>query len=96
MNEITRAISIRQPYVELILQGKKWQEFRSRRTHLRGRVYLYASMTPKDDPLAFRGISRALESILPCSLNPELSGGCRQQRSFCIHLVRGQGRGGAK
>ncbi len=54
MNEITRAISIRQPYVELILQGKKRKEFRSRITHLRGRVYIYASMTPKDDPPAWR------------------------------------------
>jgi hypothetical protein len=54
MNEITRAISIRQPYVELILQGKKRKEFRSRRTHLRGRVYVYASMTTKNDPSAWR------------------------------------------
>ncbi|MBX3018495.1 MAG: ASCH domain-containing protein [Bdellovibrionaceae bacterium] len=38
-----RAISIRQPYVEEILTGKKKYEFRSRATHIRGRVYLYAS-----------------------------------------------------
>lgn len=49
MTPIIGAISIRQPYVELILQGKKLKEFRSRRTHIRDRVYLYVSMTPDDD-----------------------------------------------
>jgi hypothetical protein len=38
-----RAISIRQPYVEEILLGKKKYEYRSRQTHIRGRVYLYAA-----------------------------------------------------
>jgi hypothetical protein len=40
---ITHAISVRQPYVELILQGKKKFEFRSQPTNIRGRVYIYAS-----------------------------------------------------
>jgi ASCH domain-containing protein len=39
-----RAISIRQPYVEDILRGKKKYEYRSRPTKIRGRVYLYASL----------------------------------------------------
>lgn len=39
-----RAISIRQPYVEDILRGKKKYEYRSRPTNIRGRVYLYASL----------------------------------------------------
>lgn len=39
-----RAISIRQPYVEDILRGKKKFEYRSRPTKIRGRVYLYASL----------------------------------------------------
>lgn len=38
-----RAISIRQPYVEEILLGKKKYEYRTRQTHIRGRVFLYAS-----------------------------------------------------
>ncbi|NJM10413.1 MAG: ASCH domain-containing protein [Bdellovibrionaceae bacterium] len=38
-----RAISIQQPFVEMILNGKKKYEYRSRQTHIRGRVYLYAS-----------------------------------------------------
>ncbi|MDA8409599.1 MAG: hypothetical protein M0001_04305 [Treponema sp.] len=41
---ITRAISIRQPYVELILQGAKTEEYRSMPTNIRERVYLYASL----------------------------------------------------
>ena len=44
-----RAISIRQPYVELILQGKKTEEYRSMPTNIRERVYLYASRRPAED-----------------------------------------------
>jgi len=48
---ITRAISIRQPYVEQILQGKKTEEYRSMKTNIRERVYLYASLqSDVDDP----------------------------------------------
>lgn len=42
---IERAISIRQPYVEAILNGEKEIEYRSRKTNIRERVYLYASKT---------------------------------------------------
>jgi hypothetical protein len=41
---ITRAISIRQPYVEQILRGTKTEEYRSLKTNIRERVYLYASL----------------------------------------------------
>lgn len=41
-----RAISIQQPFVELILIGKKKYEYRSRPTKIRGRVYLYAAKKP--------------------------------------------------
>jgi hypothetical protein len=41
--EINRALSIRQPYAEAILTGEKKIEYRSRRTHIRGRVYVYAA-----------------------------------------------------
>lgn len=44
-----RAISIRQPYVEEILCGIKKYEYRSRQTHIRGRVFLYASKGKVDD-----------------------------------------------
>ena len=45
MNKM-RALSIRQPYAEQILRGKKKIEYRSRPTNIRERVYLYASLTP--------------------------------------------------
>lgn len=43
-----RALSIRQPYAEQILRGKKRIEYRSLPTKIRGRVYIYASLTPGD------------------------------------------------
>ncbi len=45
----TRAISIRQPYVEMILRGIKKAEYRSQVTHIRERVYLYASLKPGEE-----------------------------------------------
>jgi predicted transcriptional regulator len=44
-----RAISIRQPYTELIFRGEKRYEFRSSSTNVRGRVYVYASLKPSRD-----------------------------------------------
>jgi hypothetical protein len=52
--KITRAISIRQPFVELILRRKKKIEFRSIPTKIRERVYLYAGRKPADSPRAWR------------------------------------------
>ena len=44
-----RALSIRQPYAELILRGIKTIEYRSRRTRIIGeRFYIYAARTPGD------------------------------------------------
>jgi hypothetical protein len=48
-SNINRAISIRQPYVEAILDGKKKIEYRSRKTNIRERVYLYASLKPQEE-----------------------------------------------
>lgn len=39
-----RALSIRQPWVELILRGEKTEEYRPRPTNIRERVYLYAGL----------------------------------------------------
>ena len=61
---LARAISIRQPYVELILRGKKKNEFRSRTTHIRERVYIYAAMKPADNPRAWSE-ARAERNQLP-------------------------------
>ncbi|KKL68529.1 hypothetical protein LCGC14_2124050 [marine sediment metagenome] len=44
------ALSIRQPYIELILRGIKKIEYRTRPTRRRERVYLYASTILADDP----------------------------------------------
>ena len=44
-----RALSIRQPYAELILRGIKKIEYRSRRTRIIGeRFYIYAARTSGD------------------------------------------------
>jgi hypothetical protein len=40
------ALSVRQPYAELIMRFEKRIEYRSRPTHKRERVYIYASQTP--------------------------------------------------
>ena len=48
-----RALSIRQPMAEQVLQGIKKFEYRSRSTILRERIYIYASMTP-GDPKAWK------------------------------------------
>lgn len=40
------ALSVRQPYAEQIMRGTKVIEYRSVPTHIRGRVYIYASSTP--------------------------------------------------
>ena len=54
MNDLTRAISIRQAWVELILCGEKQGDYRSRPTRIRGRVYIYASLTPADSTSAWK------------------------------------------
>ncbi len=55
---IKRAISIRQPFVELILRGDKKFEYRSTPTKLRERVYIYASQKPKDRPSEWRKVGK--------------------------------------
>ena len=55
---LSLAISIRQPYAELILLGKKKMEFRSRPTRIRGRVWVYANLKPGDDDVSWRKARR--------------------------------------
>jgi hypothetical protein len=59
---VTRAISIRQPYVEKILRGIKTREYRSVRTNIRERVYLYASAT-LGDRYDYQELGVALEDL---------------------------------
>ena len=42
---VKRAISVRQPYAELIMEGEKNKEFRSIPTNIRERIFIYASNT---------------------------------------------------
>lgn len=44
MHENHRALSIRQPHAEAVMRGIKTIEYRSRRTNVRGRIYIYASL----------------------------------------------------
>lgn len=44
-----RALSVRQPFAEQIMLGTKKKEYRSQLTHIRGRIYIYASKTPRID-----------------------------------------------
>jgi hypothetical protein len=42
------ALPIRQPFAELIMLGLKDKEYRSRRTNIRGRIYVYATLNRED------------------------------------------------
>lgn len=47
-----KALSIRQPWAELIMRGIKTVEFRSRPTMVRGRIHIYAALgrcDPQDE-----------------------------------------------
>ena len=58
MEQLTHAISVRQPWVELILSGDKQTEYRSQPTRIRERVFLYASLRPADDEAAWGKIGK--------------------------------------
>jgi hypothetical protein len=44
--KMNRALSIKQPFAEQIMTGKKKWEYRSIPTNIRERVYVYASKSP--------------------------------------------------
>ena len=58
MPSISRAISIKQPFVELILQGKKKFEYRTISTKIRERVYLYASLKERPEKILWRQVEK--------------------------------------
>lgn len=72
---------MRQPYLELILAGRKTIEYRSRATSVRERVYLYASQIPgpaeafEDAELKWdelpRGLILGSVEIIGCSRGKE-------------------------
>ena len=47
--KIKRALSIRQPFAEMIMRKIKKIEFRSRKTNIRERVYIYVGQKPGDE-----------------------------------------------
>ncbi len=53
-----RALSIRQPYAELILRRVKKVEYRSTSTNIRERVLIYASKKPAEDPASWRKVKK--------------------------------------
>lgn len=46
-----KALSLKQPYAELILQGKKKIELRNWNTHFRGEFLIHASKTPDSEAM---------------------------------------------
>lgn len=63
-NEATLAISVRQPYAELILRKIKKAEYRSQPTAIRERVWIYAALRPAEDEVAW-GKARRFSKVLP-------------------------------
>lgn len=57
------AIAIRQPYIEEILLGTKKIEYRSRITHKRGRVFLYASSGKVPDEARWKKLGKEMYSL---------------------------------
>jgi len=70
-----RALSVRQPWAELILRGEKTIECRSRPTLIRGRVWIYAARGPArsaplcplaDDVALLRGVLVGTVELVAC------------------------------
>jgi hypothetical protein len=57
-----RALSVRQPYAELILRGNKVIEFRTKPTNIRERVYLYVSKHPSG-PEIWEGLDFTADDV---------------------------------
>lgn len=76
-----RALSIRQPFAELVMRGSKKFEYRSRSTRIRGRVYVYASSKPRPRPDWAR-ISLGREGVpLGAIIGTVEIVGCKQMRT---------------
>lgn len=81
-----RAISIRQPWVELILRGLKKNEFRSVSTNVRGRVYIYASLrSDEGEQWAWTRLRKAPEDLPVGKIvgTVEVVGCCWDDRKGC-------------
>ncbi len=56
-----KALSLKQPFVELILQGRKTIELRKWNSHFRGEFLIHSSKTPDDEAMRKFGFDS-----LPC------------------------------
>ncbi|MGS4345124.1 ASCH domain-containing protein [Myroides odoratus] len=61
--EITKALSVKQPWAELICLGVKDIENRTWRTRYRGRVYIHASMYPDKNAIISKEREQATDHI---------------------------------
>ena len=52
-----KALSVRQPYAELIMRGEKREEYRTMPTNIRERVYIYAAKNVEKSLCAEHGLS---------------------------------------
>lgn len=89
-----RALSIRQPWAELILRGSKTIECRPRPTYVRGRIWIYAAegrakrdtlttITIPDDGALPRGVLVGSVELVACRrLRPSDSGAARLPIDF--------------
>jgi hypothetical protein len=84
--QLKRALSIRQPWVELIMRKEKTEEYRSGLTHIRERVYLYAGETLAVVP----DFPEAETMLLPCGVivgSVEIIG-CHENEDGCLRVCR--------
>jgi hypothetical protein len=81
---ITRAISIKQPWVEQILRGIKTKEYRSVPTGIRERVYLYASLQPADAPAGWKRVKKSPGELVVGKIvgTVEVTGWNKRLRSY--------------
>jgi hypothetical protein len=62
-----KTISVRQPYAEAIISGAKVHEYRSRKTNIRGRVAIHASLHDNGEhPDLPRGVVIGTVEIVDC------------------------------
>jgi hypothetical protein len=75
-----RAVSIRQPFAEQVMTGRKKAEYRTMPTRLRERVYVYASLKPRPSE-DWRGMKVGPEDVpLGKIIGTVEIVGCRQLR----------------
>lgn len=58
-----KALSVKQPWANLIASGKKTIEIRTRRTNYRGKLLIVSSMRPKTEPA---GQALAIVELVDC------------------------------